>query len=367
MSDTWISFNGNALSLNGYGLVVSGQNPYNPLNLPAYTVRFQFDDSSYDPTQVSGWKRGSAWTRVSTSPNIWDYYNSTSDFQSAVDSKFQDNQNTVHVLGANISTLYKRAKSMFAKCSSLVSVANIDLSGCTSSDDIFWRCNRLASIGSIDCSGSNRIEGMFDGCSSLIVSPYLKLKNTGTLDAGSMFYDCINLTSVTLFDTSVITNMAGLFGGCTSLTTVPLFNTSNVTNMGYMFGGCTSLTTVPLFDTSNVTTMDSMFANCLALQTVPLFNTRMVVSFNRMFSNARSLTSIPLFNTANANNMNSMFSVCWLVESGALALYQQAVSQTYPPTMYSDCFSQCGKNTDSSAPIHAELAQIPTSWGGTAT
>lgn len=365
MSDTWISFNGNALSLNGCGLVVSGQNPYNPLNLPEYTVRFQFDDSSYDPTQVSGWKSGSAWTRVSTSPNIWDYYNSTSNFERAFEGKFQDNLNTVHVLGANISTLSNTASFMFSNCSSLVSVANIDLSGCVSDDSTFRGCTRLSVIGSIDCSGSNKLDGMFNRCSSLTASPYLKLKNTGTITAGSMFYDCVSLTSVTLFDTSLITNMVSMFNGCTSLTTVPLFNTSNVTSMGSMFNGCTSLTTVPLFDTSNVTTMSSMFANCLSLQTVPLFNTRRVISFNSMFRSARSLTSIPLFNTANADNMGSMFSVCWLVESGALALYQQAVSQTYPPTTYSGCFSQCGQNTDSSAPIHAELAQIPTSWGGT--
>jgi hypothetical protein len=57
-----------------------------------------------------------------------------------------------------------------------------------------------------------------------------------------------------------------------------------------------------------------------------------------------------------------MFRDCLNVQSGALALYQQASTQTTPPSDHSYTFTNCGKNTQTGA---AELAQIPSSWGGT--
>jgi hypothetical protein len=59
-----------------------------------------------------------------------------------------------------------------------------------------------------------------------------------------------------------------------------------------------------------------------------------------------------------------MFAYNHNVESGALALYQQAGSQATPPSSYSNCFAGCGRDTVTGA---AELAQIPTDWGGTYT
>lgn len=135
-------------------------------------------------------------------------------------------------------------------------------------------------------------------------------------------------------------NLQGVFSNCSSLTTVSLFDTSGTANMSMLFSGCSSLTTVPLFDTSSATDMSNMLYNC------------------------SSLTSIPLFDTSSAANMRAMCYGCTNVQSGALALYQQASTQATPPTDYEDCFIDCGSNTVTGA---AELAQIPSSWGGTAT
>lgn len=166
----------------------------------------------------------------------------------------------------------------------------------------------------------------------------LGANTTGVTTMTTMFFGCTSLTTVSLFDTSVVTSMAGLFNGCSSLTTVPLFDTSDVTYMNSMFNGCSSLAAVPLFDTSSVTYMDSMFYNC------------------------SSLTTVPLFDTSDVTDMSSMFYNCTSVASGALALYQQASTQTNPPTYYDGAFYNCGSNTQTGA---AELAQIPSSWGGT--
>jgi len=114
--------------------------------------------------------------------------------------------------------------------------------------------------------------------------------------------------------------------------------TQDVTAMGGLFKGCTSLTNVALFDTSNVTDMAGMFQNCTALSVVPLFD------------------------TTNATNIAGMFENCYNVQSGALALYQQASTQTNPPTNHINTFLNCGRDTVTGA---AELAQIPSSWGGT--
>lgn len=138
-------------------------------------------------------------------------------------------------------------------------------------------------------------------------------------------------------------------------------NSTGVRDMGYMFRDCSSLTSVALFDTSSVTDMVNMFYGCSSLTSVPLFDTSSVTSMQFMFYNCSSLTSIPLFDTSSATNMNKMFDGCVNVQSGALALYQQASSQTTPPSNHNNTFYNCGANTVTGA---AELAQIPSSWGG---
>lgn len=115
------------------------------------------------------------------------------------------------------------------------------------------------------------------------------------------------------------------------------FNATGITNFYASFDEYRNLSSVCLFDTSTVTDMSSMFSNT-------------------------SLTTIPLFNTSSVTNIRSCFSGCKNVQSGALALYQQASTQTTPPSLHEACFKNCGSATQTGA---AELAQIPSSWGGT--
>lgn len=171
--------------------------------------------------------------------------------------------------------------------------------------------------------------------SSTNVTEVLGANTTGVTNMSYMCYGCTLLTTIPLFDTSSVTEMFGIFTSCSLLTTVPLLNTSSVTNMQSMFYGCSSLTTVSLFDTSSVTDMTSMFNGC------------------------SSLTVIPLFNTSSVTSMNNMCRNCSNVESGALALYNQASSQTTPPSNHSFTFRGCGSNTTTGA---AELEQIPSDW-----
>ena len=371
MSDTWISFNGNALSLNGYGLVVSGQNPYNPLNLPAYTVRFQFDDSSYDPTQVSGWKAGSAWTRVSTSPNIWDYYTGTvygataSAYSYTFGNKFRDNANTVHVLGAYLPQLSmvfpQDGANFFEGCTALVSTGIVDFSGFTALNGTFKGCANLSTMDTIYAINATGFQNAFIECTSLTTSPYI-VAGSNLRSVYNMFDKCSSLSQVTVFDTSTVSVFNSMFSYCSSLQTAPSLNTSSATTFDGMFLRCTGLSSVPLYDMSNAISTIGMFSTCTSLTSSPIFNTGRVTNSSAMYSGCQSLTTVPLLNTANNTNVENMFSGCYSVQSGSLSLYNQMSSQSFPPSSYSGCFNNCGRDSVTGA---AELAQIPTSWGGT--
>jgi surface protein len=127
----------------------------------------------------------------------------------------------------------------------------------------------------------------------------------------------LDATIIEVIDANItgVTSINGIFNYCDQLTSVQLFDTSTVTNMAYAFQMCTALTSIPLFDTSNVT------------------------------------------------NMNHTFYGCDNVQTGALALYQQA-STNNPQPNHEETFTNCGINTATGV---AELAQIPSDWGGTAS
>ena len=151
---------------------------------------------------------------------------------------------------------------------------------------------------------------------------------------GLLLYNSTNVVEVLGADTSEMVLSFGMFRNCTALSSVPLFDTSKVTNMAGMFADCTSLTSAPLFDTENANNMESMFLRC------------------------SSITSVPLYDTRNVIDMSTMFNGCVNVQSGALALYQQASTQAHTPGhIYT--FTHCGINTETGS---AELAQIPSDW-----
>lgn len=139
-------------------------------------------------------------------------------------------------------------------------------------------------------------------------------------------------------------------------------NTSGVTSMAEMFSQNfigSKLRAVSLIDTSNVTDMNNMFNLCDSLVSVPLFNTSKVTNMGSMFAGCNGLTKIPLFNTSKVTNMQSTFSYCHYVQSGALALYLRASTQSTPPANHDYTFKNCGDLTTTGLD---ELVQIPDDW-----
>lgn len=140
-------------------------------------------------------------------------------------------------------------------------------------------------------------------------------------------------------------------------------------NVNRLFQNNTYLIEVLGANTTGALGVNEMFSECTALQRVAIFDTRDFDYFTNMFRNCSSLLSVPLFNMSGTTSsqwasVNAMFRGCTAVESGALALYNHLVSVLPPSGRHSDCFLNCGSGTVTGA---AELAQIPTNWGGTYT
>lgn len=332
MDTRYASYGGKILTVGGNALSISPN--YNPLNLPSKTIRLK-----YSPGTSPTVHPGATATRVSSSQNVWDVSNgSSSDWSYLLDTEPR-NDGLIEVLGANSYNITKMG-GMFANCKNLTKVALFDTSRVTVTN------------------------AMFSGCTSLTDVPLFDLSSV--TDMTGMFGSCHALTSVPWFNTSSVTSMANTFAGCTSLTSVPRFDTRKVTDISMLFDTCRALTSVPLLDTRSAISMSYMFDGCISLTSVPLVNTSSAADLSGLCMGCTSLTSIPLFNTSppysRGVEVDYMFYGCTNVESGALAMYQQMSSQAIPPSMYKDCFTNCGSNTVTGA---AELAQIPSSWGGT--
>ena len=214
-----IMFNGVEATLYHNGIKIwpeEGTDPYNPLNLPANTVRVRTSDglvpykdsaSDYSATYETA-------TLVEGTSDVYDVYTSGTDFYNL----FYGSINVVEVLGAN-TTGVTSMENMLAGCSSLMSVSLFDTSNVT--------------------------------------------------DMTNMFAGCSSLTSVPLFDTSRVEYMTNIFQDCSSLTSVPLFNTSSARLMNSTFKNCTKVQSGALALYQQVSTQanpplthDQTFRNC---------------------------------------------------------------------------------------------------------
>ena len=222
-----IMFNGVEATLYHNGIKIwPEEDPYNPLNLPANTVRVRTNDGAIPNKDYASYETA---TLVSGTSDVYDVYKSGTDFGDL----FFNSNNVVEVLGANTT-------------------------GITYMSDMFYNCTSLTTVPLFNTSSVTNMAGMF--------------------------YYCTSLTSVPLFDTSSVITMVNMFNNCTSLISVPLFDTSSVNSMNYMFENCASLTSVPLFNTSSIKYMKSMFKNCTSLTSVSLFNASSALDTEDMFS-----------------------------------------------------------------------------------
>lgn len=406
---TAMTFNNKAITFGSTPawLSIDSADPYNPLGLPPHTMRFQFSNTNYDPTTESWTAPLSSWSRVSSTPNVWDYTNPASYWGMNFSNKFTSPDNNVQVLGANFSGVTD-ASSMFYDCTSLNNIVLFDtsnlstsfrmfansgvtespsfnLENCTNIQSMFSGCGSLTRVGELNPIRATNAAGLFYQCTSLNTINSLDLRSASTIN--SLCFKCSSLTESPRITTSnLLTDISGVFSNCTNLSTVNVFNTQSVTNASDAFSA-SGIIELPAFDFSSVTNAHSMFFNSKSLQNISssitfgqvtdakwMFNgcssltsIPSTVSFasvtdtNGMFYECRNITSIPAITSRNITNCRQMFYNCYKVTTGALALYNLLSTQSTPPTNHTNCFYHCGSQTQTG---QAELAQIPTDWGG---
>lgn len=172
-----------------------------------YILRLKFSEGV-----TPAFTKGSA-TQISSSPNIWDWRYS----------------------GTNWSGSFMNVATRNA----LLEVISGNTQSVTNMSYWFMDCISLPTIPLLDTSSVTHMVSMFSNCSSL--------------------------TSIPLLDTSLVTSMITMFNGCSSLTTIPLLDTSSVREMSNMFLNCSSLTSIPLLNTSSATNMNTMLKGCTHL------------------------------------------------------------------------------------------------------
>lgn len=382
MATIWLSYNGNALASNGY---VVGITP-DPPAIPAGGIRFRFSDPTYDPTQESWGAYPNTWTRVTEMEgNVWDHTGNV--LTNKYRNKFQDTSNLVEILGTN-HVMGDAAGAgywdgIFSNCTALVyadfsnevrpCTVSSFFSGCTRLREVvfapmtsfastFYGCTSLESVHfDYPTTGCTSFSHTFDGCSRLTyISPYLYTGSATTISG--MFYGCTLLENFPDIDCTNCTDASAAFFNCPGLAQLNISNTGSLIDCHAMFSNCTSLLEAPDISLANATSCARMFSSCSSMTRAMDYNTDNATDLSHMFEGCSSLRDVPRIKTASAVDVTQMFRYCNNVESGALALYNQMSSQATPPTTYSLCFQNCGSNTTTGA---AELAQIPTSWGGT--
>lgn len=199
-----LKYNGNVIKLSGswanYVL------PYTP-TLPAKTMRFEFSGSMEDPTGF-GWKSGSVWTRVSSSPNVWDYYRNSDDW------------GYEFVLINDVYIPLSGFKILEANLSGVTNMSGACVATYLSSDQFFLKCTSIENVYAPDIiymSYAFAYEGWYNyGPSSLRSISF----------APGSFSNGRNI------------NCEGMCCGRQSLQTVPMFDTTHVINVNNMFRKC---------------------------------------------------------------------------------------------------------------------------------
>ena len=164
------------------------------------------------------------------------------------------------------------------------------------------------------------ISHMFSNCIELTSINLFNLNTDEVNDMNNMFAHCIELKSVDFSNLNIssVENIFGIFYKCSSLITINFsnVNTSKFEYMYEMFANCTSLKNLDLsnFNTENVKDMSEMFSGCSSLESLDLsnFKTNKLEYINGMFFGCKSLKYLDLsnFNIKNVNSLQQLFSGC---------------------------------------------------------
>ena len=212
---SWLYIGGNSVSF--------GEDPYNPLHLPPYTIRVRFEQG-YTP------RMGDSQTCVDPSSNIWDITK-----QGSWATLFYQVVPVKEVYGANAK-------------------------GITNMRSTFWGCDEITYLPLFDTSSVTTMNRMLLGCDVLTSVPAYNTSNV--TDMQYLFCNCYSLIEPPMLNTSKVVNMANMFDDCRQLKRIPLYDTSKVTDMRYMFSDAHELEWIPQLDLSSCPNMGAAFRRC---------------------------------------------------------------------------------------------------------
>lgn len=392
-------------------------------NLPIAekTIRFSFGDLSYSPledttnTKISGAHNGT-WKKKNTSAaNIWDYTvegtSMATEFGAGNTTNtgaFYDEKNPVKVLLVDFTGITDVSR-IFQSCVSIIELpTEFDISGMTDARFAFsnlWSCYKYPEV--LDFSGTNYsvagVQGMFQNNFQMKKHPKIVLKPEVKL-FGNFFAGCASLVDADI-DCTNLTTLPKTFAGCMSLTHVNLHSTESCTNCGSIFAVCAELLpeNIEGLILSTVTDAHGIFENCWpffeANLIIPDGSGRTLSSYDALglhpevigsyipvkpnkfatlpesfvtlpaatnisgyFAYNTNLKVIPDFRNAPViTNVSNMFIGDENVELGMLRAYSYFKSLGTQITNHTNCFTDCGINTQTGM---LERQYIPQSWGG---
>ena len=162
----------------------------------------------------------------------------------------------------------------------------------------FKGCTMLTSIvvesGNTTYDSHNKCNAIIETATNALIAGCQNtiIPDSVTSIAGSVFYGCSGLTSITIPD-SVTSIGDWAFGDCTGLTSITIPN--SVTSIGkWAFKGCTGLTSITI--PNSVTSMGEwVLCGCRTLANITLSKEISTIAFN-MFAGCRNLKAITIHN-----------------------------------------------------------------------
>ena len=249
--DKILTFNGKILTAPSYKWIIRQDipDPYNPLGLPAYTMRFQFSQSDFDPTTASNpsWPSSATWTQVSSSPNVWDFKHENSDWRVS-NSIFFSLRTNFSVLGANTTGVVNMGHLF--RYAPLVDIEHpFDTSAVTNTNYMFASMPHCRTLPMFDFSNVQSIEAMFNASYLEEIPDYDFSSVSGSIT--NLCQGCSSLKSVPDFTFTVnnLTLVDASFQGCVSVESgaLSMYNklsaSTSITSHQWTFGGCGSDTT----------------------------------------------------------------------------------------------------------------------------
>lgn len=209
-----LTFNGKTLSINDKNLAYDTSDPYNPLNLPPYTMRVKFL-----PGTAPSAKNGGTFSLVSQEDNIWDY-NYKNDIWWY---KFSLIDNITDIIGANVKNV-KSFMAFFTRCSALSSVSLFDTRNADAINGFMTYCPLISSLPNFSFNKATNASFCFSNLSNLTAIP--KLEFHSITNANNMFAHDVNVQDgISAMYSALsslggqITSHSGTFSDCGTNTT----------------------------------------------------------------------------------------------------------------------------------------------------